>query len=469
MFQASRHTPRSLMSPSWRLLWWPFWRNVPGLLRLFVGIDLRRPASWITFAMGCWLGWRCATSTLAGSSIAMLSAAVLAVAAIGDIPLAVCLPAGRGQPLFWCCERAAWPLVGMMLGMLAGGGGVMPSSESVPAVTAGALLAAVTTVASRLSGAKAADAASLALLMAAASAAASVGLAPRLGGSCIGGVAAWLLLGGLVWAWSRSQRMAIEAVLTGSHRAGHAAGGDVLHVDALPANGPLRQTLSRLAMVVALAAMAGWLVLEPAIEPAVGGGADHVGENGLWERLVQVHQAAMAWALFTAAWFIALAVPQATLQDGMAGARGWEHLFRTAAHVRHESAARWRSIWSLRPGPVRFAGGVALSQAAILGWPVLVCVVLSLPTPSAARLPLGIVIGLAAAAIVVPAIVAFGAAVRASRETIFATTLAIAVAMVVGGLSVAAGSMFPDGQPAQPGSPIPPSLAPIALQRLRGG
>jgi hypothetical protein len=438
------------------------------LLRLFVGIDLRRPASWITLAMGVWVGWWCATSTAAGSSIAMLSVAVLAVAAIGDVPLAVCLPAGRGQLLFWCCERAAWPLVGMMLGILAGGGG-MPSFESVPAATAGALLAAVTTVASRLSGAKAADAASLALLMAAASAAASVGLAPRLGGSCIGGMAAWLLVGGLVWAWSRSQRTAIEAILPGAHRAGHAAGGDVLHVDALPANGPLRQALSRLAMVVALAAMAGWLVLEPAIDPAVEGLPDHVGQDGLWDRLVQVHQAATAWALFTAAWFIALAVPQATLQDGMAGARGWEHLFRTAAHVRHDSAARWWGIWSLRPGPVRFAGGVALSQAAILGWPVLVCVVLSLPTPAAARLPLCIVIGLAVAAIVVMALFAVGAAVHASRETTFAATLAIAVAIAVGALTIATGAMLPDRQPAQPGSPILPSLAPLALQRLRGG
>jgi hypothetical protein len=61
-----------------------------------------------------------------------------------------------------------------------------------------------------------------------------------------------------------------------------------------------------------------------------------------------------------------------------------------------------------RLGPVRFAGGVALSQAALLGWPVLVCVVLSLPTPSAATLPLGIVIGLAAAAVVVSLILSVG-------------------------------------------------------------
>ena len=442
------------------------WRIAPGLLWLFVGIDLRRPASWIALAMGGWLGWWCAAATADQSGgLAMLSAAMLAVAAIGDIPLAVCLPAGRSLPLFWCCERAAWPLVGMMLGMLAAGGG-MQSFEIVAAATAGALLAAVTTVASRLSGAKAADAASLVLLVASASVATAIGLASRLGGSCVGGVAAWLLLGGLVWAWSRSQRTAIEAVLSGSHRAGHVAGADVLHVDALPANGPLRQTLSRLAMVAALAAMAGWLVLEPAVDPTVGGGLGQGGQNGQWDRLLQVHQAAMAWALFTAAWFVGLAVPQATLQDGMAGARDWERLFRTTSRARRGGAA-WRPRLSVpRLGPVRFAGGVALSQAAILGWPVLVCVVLSLPTPSAARLPLGIVIGLAAAAVVVSAIVAFGAAVHASRETMFATTLAIALAIVVGGLTVAAGSMLPDRQPASPSSPSP---LPPALHRLDGG
>ena len=451
------------------------WRAVPGGLRLFVGIDLRRPASWITLAMGGWVGWWCATATADQSGgIAMLPAAVLAVAAIGDIPLAFCLPAGRGRQCLWgcawACERAAWPLVGMMLGMLAAGSGpewFEPESFGIlAAATAGALLAAVTTAASRLSGAKAADAASLVLLVASASAAAAIGLASRLAGSCVGGVAAWLLLGGFVWAWSRSQRTAIEAVLPGSHRPGHVAGADVLHVDALPANGPLRQTLSRLAMVAALAAMAGWLVLGPAVDPTVEGGLGQGVQNGQWERLVQVHQAAMAWALFTAAWFVGLAVPQATLQDGMAGARDWERLFRTTSGARRGGAA-WRPRLSVpRLGPVRFAGGVALSQAAILGWPVLVCVVLSLPTPSAARLPLGIVIGLAAAAGVVSAIVACGAAVQASRETMFATTLVIALAIVVGGLTVAAGSVLPDGQPASPSSPS--SLPPL-LHRLHGG
>lgn len=473
MFQASRHTVRSLMSPSWRLVWRPFWRNVPGLLRLFFGIDLRRPASWITLVMGGWLGRWCSTLAAADGGIAMLAATVLAVAAIGDIPLAVCPPAGRGRQFLWgyawACERAAWLLVGMMLGMLAGSGGTdscePESFGMLAAATAGALLAAVTTVAGRLAGTKAADAASLTLLLATASVAAGHGLASLLGGSFAGAMAAWLLLGGLGWAWSYSQQTTIEVVLPGSHRVGKVPGADVLHVDALPANGPLRQTLSRVAMVAALVAMAGWLILEPGFDPEAGGGHEPVGQHGQWERLVQVHRAAVAWALFTAAWFIALAVPQATLQDGMAGARDWERLFRTTSGARRGGAA-WRPRLSVpRLGPVRFAGGVALTQAAVLGWPVLVCAVLSLPTPAAARLPLGIVIGLAAAAAVVSAIVWLGTAVHASRETVFAAALAIVIGVLIITLDVT----FTAVPSTPPASPSLPSLVPPPLRRVGGG
>jgi hypothetical protein len=118
---------------------------------------------------------------------------------------------------------------------------------------------------------------------------------------------------------------------------------------------------------------------------------------------------------------------------------------------------------------VRFAGGVAVSQAAILGWPVLVCVVLSLPTPAAARLPLGIVIGLAGAAALVTAIVSLGAALHASRETAFAIALAILLAIVVGVLTVAAVSTLPARHSGQPASPSPPSFVPPTLRRLLDG
>jgi len=203
-------------------------------------------------------------------------------------------------------------------------------------------------------------------------------------------------------------------------------------------------------MVAALAAMAGWLVLEPAVDPGSGGGHDHAGLQSQWEQLVQFQRAAVAWALFTAAWFIGLAVPQATLQDGMAGSRDWDRLFRTTPRARRSGAA-WRpSLWAPRVGPVRFAGGVSLTQAAVLGWPVLVCAALSLPTPAAARLPLGIVIGLAVAAALVTAIVFIGATVRASRETTFAAAVAIMVVLVVGIISIAANDLLPDRQSTRP-------------------
>jgi len=162
-------------------------------------------------------------------------------------------------------------------------------------------------------------------------------------------------------------------------------------------------------------------------------------------------------------------VPQATLQDGVAGAMQWERLFRTAARVGHVRAAGRFGIGSLQPGPVRFAGGVALTQAAILGWPVLVCAVLALPMPTAARLPLGIVIGLATAAGVVWAAVWLGAAAHASRETTFAVTLGIALAVVGVLLTVVADSAFPHRQSTLRGPPSLPSLAPPSLQRLDGG
>ena len=93
MFHAFFSNVRSLMPP--------FSRAGLAMLGVFVSIDRRRPASWITLAIGCWLGWWCSTYAAADGGIAMLSAALLAVAAIGDIPLAVCVPADRGRQFPW--------------------------------------------------------------------------------------------------------------------------------------------------------------------------------------------------------------------------------------------------------------------------------------------------------------------------------------------------------------------------------
>jgi hypothetical protein len=439
--------------------------------RTLVGIDLRRPASWIALAMAALVGWWFATSTAADGGIVFLSAAVLAVAAIGDLPFLTGLPAGGRLPVVWACERVAWPLVGGLCGSIAAGGAA-EFRATVPAVVVGSLLAVATTVVSRLSGVRAADAASLTLLIATASAAAGAGLAPRLGGATAGATAAWLLLGGLGWAWSRSRRGAIDAGVPGMQRAWHVAGADVLHVDALPANGPLRQILTRLAMAAALAAMAGWLVLEPVVDPGAQNGHAVGGQAGQWEQMTQVHHAAVAWALFTAAWFIGLAVPQATLQDGVSGAKGWDCLFRTAALAVRSGSTSMLRFRGPRPGPVRFAGGVALSQAAILGWPVLVCAVLALPSPAAARLPLCIVIGLAAAAALVTAIVMLGTSMRASRETMFAAAVAVALAILVGCSAITGqvtSAAREHGGSVQLVQPKYPSPASPLWQRLPGG
>lgn len=392
-----------------------------------------------------------------------MSAALMAVAAIGDLPAAGCGPASRVLPLVWAGERAAWPVAGMLIG-IAAAGGVQGTFSIASEITIGILLATGTTVGSRLSGATAADAASLTLLVAAASVAVGGGLAEWFGGRSIAATSVWLLVCVLGWAWSRSQKAASETVLPEPHRAERGTTADVMHVDPLPANGPLRQTLTRLAMLAALAAMAGWLVLEPPVDHGSGSGQSIVGQMAQGEPLTPVQRAAAAWALFTATWFVGLAVPQATLQDGIPGARRWEVLMRTAAgagNVRRGTVAPRPFAWNLRPGPVRIAGGVALSQAAILGWPIMVCAVLALPTPAAARLPLSIAIMLAGAAIALTALVAAGTGVRTSRETTFAAALAL----VVGVLATIAAS-FGDPrrsaefrQPAQPGE-FPPAMRP---------
>jgi hypothetical protein len=434
------------------------------ILRVCVGIDFRRPASWIALAQGAWAGWWWSAVAAADPVIAvgmgLLAAAVATVAALGDMPLELCSqvacrPSGTaGQnPLhtlrqsaawIWACERTAWPLVGVVLGGTAAGG-TQELLGALAVTVVGAVLAALTVLASRAAGAKAADAASLTLLVATASAAAAVCVA-RPAAALPVATAVWLVLVGIAWNVSRRLSAPVDRGFAESQASTQAqaqasvfggrvmsrGGSDVLHLDALPASGPLRQILSRLAMVISLAAMAGWLVLMPA---PMGGHEEISAKTDMEARGAEASAVAVAWALLSAAWFIGLAVPQATLQDGVAGSAGWERLLRTAARAGHGGPSPRKLFPILRPtlprlGLVRFAGGVALSQAAILGWPAVVCVVLSLPARSSSGAPLGIVIGLGTAAALVMAGVAIGAAVGATRETVFAGLLALVVGVL---------------------------------------
>ncbi|MEI6256004.1 MAG: hypothetical protein WCQ77_05085 [Planctomycetota bacterium] len=415
---------------------------------LLARIDARRPASWIALKMGATAGWWCGLAQLdaavAAGMLAMLSVAVAVVAATGELPLDLCGATTsdyRGGPVFrprglaWACERAAWPLVGFLVGlmavMLVAGGG-LALLPTLALGLLGAVLAAVTGITSRQAGAKAADAASLTLAIAAASVASGATVGAAVESRCLfvasaTGIVAWLLLGGVAWGWSRAAAAAAEPGMDLAQRGGPGSGVDVLHLDALPASGPLRQLLARLAMAMALVAMAGWLVLEPGRaagdEPAAGiGPAD-------------------AWALLSIAWFVALAVPQGILQDGVAGAEGWEHLFRTTPRPRGYWQRSWLRTHVPHRGPLRFAIGVALSQAAILGWPPLVCAVIAVSNPARSWPPAVIVLSLTAAAAMVTVIVMLGGLVRASRETMFAVTLAVIfgaclVSMWSGGVSI---------------------------------
>lgn len=422
----------------------PSWRNGVDLLAEFVRIDRRRPASWITLASGAWLGWCC--SRPSSNAFAVLaSAATLAVAAIGDLPLAVCRPAGGGVSSAWAWERSSWPMAGVILGVIAARGGLPHVSvDGLLPVVVGCGFATATLLACRLSAIRPADAASLTLLVAAASGACGACIASRSRLGLLGAAGVWLLLGGVCRRWAWSPAAGIDGGAIQASREPFGDGVGALKMDAFPAGGALRHALVRLSMVGGLLVMAMWLL----VEPQVGEGARAVPLAGL-------QGASATWALFIAACFVGLAVPQATLQDGVASAAAWDRLFRTAARTDHAGrSAEWPRR-PLQPGSVRFAAGVVIAQAAILGWPIIVSMVLSLSTPAKARAALGIAAGLAVLAAMVMVIVAFGAVVRASRETTFAVVLAI----VAGLLAIALAGTPPVPQSARRTLPWPRSLA----------
>lgn len=387
-------------------------RVVAGTVLLLAACDARRPASWIALALGGWIGWRLAVASAAcAGAAAVLGAAVAAVVAIGDLPAGSLLPGrattSRGWSPPWAAERAAWPLAGILIGRCLCGGDVGPA---VAGAAFGTLLAVLTCEAVRHAGAKAADAASLTIVAAVVSVAITVAAGVP---GAVATAAVWSLLDGLMWAWARFHTSAeVEPTAGTASGDGLLAGIEGLQADVLPASGPLRRSLTAAAMAAALAMMAGWLVFEPAGQVAADG------RSG---------DAALAWGLLAAAWFLGLAVPQATLQDGAAGAAAWDRLLRSAARADRGAGRSRRWLVGPRPGPVRCAAGVAWSLAAILAWPAAISAAVSLAVPSAAYPPLAVVVGLAILATVVTAGVAVTTGAGATRETAFAGVMAAAV------------------------------------------
>jgi hypothetical protein len=349
---------------------------------------------------------------------AMLVGTLSTAAAIGDVPIGICQAYGGGgttAAVIWVSERTAWPLTGILLAAAASG-------ESTAVLLAAAmllasLLTAVTITKSRLLGARAADAGSLSLMMASAAIAAGYSV-----GACHAGNAAheqnaaftvasavWCALCLVAWLWSRVSESSPEIA------AGSAARGSygVLRHNTLPTEGCLRRLLTGLSMGAALFGMVGWLFLS-------------------------VNRAEF-YCLLSVVLFICLAVPQATLLDGCATMTALKDLFRSAAKIRSTGLLQRLGLQRLglqrlglqRLGRPRFSYGVALSHAALLGWPPLVSAACMLQTQSRAWESAAIVVSVAAVATLLTIVTMLLPTALASEETAYAFMLLLVIVIAL--------------------------------------
>ncbi|RLS66423.1 MAG: hypothetical protein DWH98_04400 [Planctomycetota bacterium] len=393
--------------------------------RLFMRVDARRLASWIslliTMVGSYWLQSLAVNGSLsvgAGMMGAMLVGTLSTAAAIGDVPIGICQAYGGGgttAAVIWVSERTAWPLTGILLAAAASG-------ESTAVLLAAAmllasLLTAVTITKSRLLGARAADAGSLSLMMASAAIAAGYSV-----GACHAGNAAheqnaaftvasavWCALCLVAWLWSRVSESSPELA------AGSAARGSygVLRHNTLPTEGCLRRLLTGLSMGAALFGMVGWLFLS-------------------------VNRAEF-YCLLSVVLFICLAVPQATLLDGCATMTALKDLFRSAAKIRSTGLLQRLGLQRLglqrlglqRLGRPRFSYGVALSHAALLGWPPLVSAACMLQTQSRAWESAAIVVSVAAVATLLTIVTMLLPTALASEETAYAFMLLLVIVIAL--------------------------------------
>ena len=334
---------------------------------------------------------------------AMLVGTLSTAAAIGDVPIGICQAYGGGgttAAVIWVSERTAWPLTGILLAMAASG--ETTAVLLAAAMLLASLLTAVTITKSRLLGARAADAGSLSLMMASAAIAAGYSV-----GACHAGNAAheqnaaftvasavWCALCLVAWLWSRVSESSPELA------AGSAARGSygVLRHNTLPTEGCLRRLLTGLSMGAALFGMVGWLFLS-------------------------VNRAEF-YCLLSVVLFICLAVPQATLLDGCATMTALKDLFRSAAKIRSTGLLQ-------RLGRPRFSYGVALSHAALLGWPPLVSAACMLQTQSRAWESAAIVVSVAAVATLLTIVTMLLPTALASEETAYAFMLLLVIVIAL--------------------------------------
>ena len=354
-------------------------------LMLLVRIDAGRPAAWLALATATLGAWILSTAGAAAGPATPLAA--LVVGGLVTVMALGAAAAGRtGPDLLWCVERAAWPLGGWAAGAAVWADPLVLACGVVGIVATTGLVTALLRL-----DLLPADAASTALV-----------------GGGVAGATGW-------WARTftpdpRGGGLVAAAVLAGIALVAclGATGGRFTRSSAVRSSA--RRLLTGAAMVGAVAGMIAWLL--PVVD---------VAGHGLVAAL---------------AWFTALAVPAATLGDGVSHTPSWRRLER--------SAARAPDGWlRLPPGRWRDSVYAVLVNAAILCWPPLVAAFVS----GGARPLLAVVGAVAAAAALLVALTWLGEACRGSPDTQQAIVLACSCAAVVGAVAFAAAE-----------KPIPPAL-----------
>lgn len=353
---------------------------MPTCLPLLVRIDARRPAAWLTLVAAAGVAFVLAEAPFSAAPTPAVTAvvvgAVLAVAAIGG-------SAGRRElgdcGAVWWAERAAWPLVGWLLAAGWSGRGPLVAWGACGIVTAAAL---VTLLCRR--GLLAADAVSASLVAA-----------------CAAGAAGWWAdvvessrqPGGAIAAGAFVSAALFAAALLARHE----------FRSATSARYAARHLLTATAMMGAMAGMVGWLFLAT--------------ERSACDLVASL------------AWFGALAMPAATLGDGVSHAAVWRRLERAAPRC---GSPRPR----LAPGRIRDGVQAVVTTAAVLGWPPLVAAALAGGDAARSEAALLVVAALAAAAAFLLASLGLAGLVAAAPDThlaIVGAATSLAVAFAVAG------------------------------------
>jgi hypothetical protein len=343
-------------------------------------IDARRPASWLGLAaVALAAGVLPGAASMWWPALPFVTGGLAAAAAIGGPPRA-----GAGAAAAWAMTRAGWPLAGLAIAGLAGRCDPWTTTTLAVAILVTAASIAVALERSAAPG----DAASLALVAVGCAAAAAivvrVGWPAAAGAACATGALAWSAVAGSAairpWREIGGEFLSDDAP-AGWGMAFGACGGLWLHA----------------AMISGLAGMAAWLLLAP--------------------------ERAWCYALLAAGWFVAAAVPLATLGPGASGEAARRSLAATAARG---VGRRWLLA---TPGAAGAPAtlGTAATFAAILGWPPLVADLLTAEGPATGG-NLLVSAGLAAAAVATTVIVAGVTRVGGTRDSALAVAMTVALA-----------------------------------------